>query len=80
MMLCIIVLFYVNTMLLVNKGVLYKCMHVLTFYEPLYFNFYLILFYHFFLCFSLYFCDVCYCIFYTVFLYCTVSTNFIINK
>ena len=33
-----------------------------------------------FLCFSLYLCDVRYCIFYTVFLYCTLSTNFIINK
>ena len=28
-------------------------------------NFYLILFYYLFLCFSLYFCDVCYCILFT---------------
>jgi len=44
-----------------------------------YFNFYLILFYYFyaFHCIFVMYATVYY--FYTVFLYCTLSTNFIIN-
>ena len=48
-----------------------------------YFNFYVILFYHFhafivFLWYMLLYISIVY--FYTIFLYCTLSTNFIINK